>query len=310
MYPTYDPEAEGLGLRSSATNEIVPMEYRGIITFVNQDIDTHRPTGPLDTTVVPAYTEAPVLNYITTSETNFLDARPMDSTHAPAPTHSLYYEIVFSEDDAGVNRPHVNGHSYVPPSDTAPMLFNYLNTNNLRVSPLANTNVKTSALVDPALTPIYGSGAQPFVVPHMAVVDVLVNNTDGGEHPMHLHGHSFWIVASSDYPDAETLYDGYYLKRDIASVPAQGWVKLRFVADNPGVWPFHCHIDWHMALGLFTNIIEAPEQLRAATQHTFGAIPSSQIAACPTPVARRLEEQAAASKNVFASLKDYVSSWM
>ncbi len=150
------------------------------------------------------------------------------------------------------------------------------------------------------LIPIYGSGAEPFVVPHMAVVDVLVNTTDGNEHPMHLHGHSFWIVASSDYPDAETLHDGYYLKRDVASVPAQGWVKLRFVADNSGVWPFHCHIDWHMALGLFSNIIEAPEQLRAVTKHVFGAIPDSQIAACPAPLARHLEEQAASSHSLFS----------
>ena len=85
---------------------------------------------------------------------------------------------------------------------------------------------------------------------------LLLKFSDGGEHPMHLHGHNFWVVATSDYPEAETLYNGYYLMRDIVSVPAQGWAKIRFVGDNPGVWPFHCHIDWHMALGLFTNIIE------------------------------------------------------
>ncbi len=86
LYPKYDPEAEGFGFRSSATNEIVPMEYRDIITFVNQDIDTHRPTGSLDSTIMPIYTEV-------SSETNFEDARSIDATLAPAPPHSLYYEI-------------------------------------------------------------------------------------------------------------------------------------------------------------------------------------------------------------------------
>jgi hypothetical protein len=25
---------------------------------------------------------------------------------------------------------------------------------------------------------------------------------------------------------------------------------IRFVADNPGLWAFHCHISWHMESGL------------------------------------------------------------
>ena len=32
----------------------------------------------------------------------------------------------------------------------------------------------------------------------------------------------------------------------------------RFVADNPGVWAFHCHIDWHLSAGFFATIVEAP----------------------------------------------------
>lgn len=33
------------------------------------------------------------------------------------------------------------------------------------------------------------------------------------------------------------------------NVTAAGWVALRFVTDNPGVWPFHCHITWHQVRG-------------------------------------------------------------
>jgi laccase len=37
--------------------------------------------------------------------------------------------------------------------------------------------------------------------------------------------------------------------RDVISVPAEGWAKIRFVADNPGVWLLHCHMDWHVRAG-------------------------------------------------------------
>jgi FtsP/CotA-like multicopper oxidase with cupredoxin domain len=47
------------------------------------------------------------------------------------------------------------------------------------------------------------------------------------------------------------------LRRDTGTVffdgaptdTAAGWVALRFVTDNPGVWPFHCHIAWHQVRG-------------------------------------------------------------
>ena len=100
-----------------------------------------------------------------------------------------------------------------------------------------------------------------YLVPYNAVLDVLINNTAGGEHPFHLHGFYFWVIATSDYPDAETLYAGNYLQRDTISVPSSGWAKIRFLADNPGAWFFHCHIDWHMADGLALVFIVAPEQM-------------------------------------------------
>ncbi|KAK9990187.1 hypothetical protein SO802_025172 [Lithocarpus litseifolius] len=29
-----------------------------------------------------------------------------------------------------------------------------------------------------------------------------------------------------------------------------GWTALRFKADNPGAWLFHCHIEAHFYLGM------------------------------------------------------------
>ena len=42
-----------------------------------------------------------------------------------------------------------------------------------------------------------------------------------------------------------------------------GWAKIRFIADNPGVWINHCHIDWHMAAGLINIFIETPFEMLA-----------------------------------------------
>ncbi len=52
------------------------------------------------------------------------------------------------------------------------------------------------------------------------------------------------------------------MRRDTISVNANSYVVTRFQADNPGVWLFHCHIEWHVVMGLSATIIEAPEELR------------------------------------------------
>ncbi len=39
-------------------------------------------------------------------------------------------------------------------------------------------------------------------------------------------------------------------RKDTASVPDGGFTVLRFLADNPGYWLFHCHMSWHNELGM------------------------------------------------------------
>ncbi|KAK1398677.1 hypothetical protein POM88_008540 [Heracleum sosnowskyi] len=40
------------------------------------------------------------------------------------------------------------------------------------------------------------------------------------------------------------------LQRNTIDVPVGGWAVIRVVADNPGVWLFHCHIDTHLTWSL------------------------------------------------------------
>jgi iron transport multicopper oxidase len=58
-------------------------------------------------------------------------------------------------------------------------------------------------------------------------------------------------------------------------VPPQGYFVVRFVADNPGVWFFHCHIDWHLMQGLAMAFVEAPLQIQERV-----SIPQQQYDVC------------------------------
>ncbi|EFX01899.1 iron transport multicopper oxidase fet3 precursor [Grosmannia clavigera kw1407] len=126
---------------------------------------------------------------------------------------------------------------------------------------------------------VYGTYAIPQVLPHLAVVEVVVNNGDDGMHPFHLHGHNFQVVSRSaddagDYNSNSPALPAIPMRRDTVSVCPNGNVVVRFRADNPGVWLFHCHIEWHMEQGLIATFVEAPEALQGLS------IPPDHLAAC------------------------------
>jgi len=35
-------------------------------------------------------------------------------------------------------------------------------------------------------------------------------------------------------------------------VPRESYTVLRLITNDPGVWPFHCHIGWHLAYASYT----------------------------------------------------------
>ncbi|KZM26841.1 uncharacterized protein EKO05_0010788 [Ascochyta rabiei] len=118
-----------------------------------------------------------------------------------------------------------------------------------------------SSAMDPAT---YGPGVNPWVVKSGQVVQIHLQNTYAFPHPMHLHGHVFQIVARGlgTWNGNEGSLPSMPAKRDTAVVPAFGYIVLRFKADNPGVWFFHCHIDLHLSGGMAATIIEAPDILQ------------------------------------------------
>lgn len=109
---------------------------------------------------------------------------------------------------------------------------------------------------------------------------VLVNVDDQIAHPIHLHGHKFHIIdmgvfENKPIPGAvrKGLIPNVTHKnppfKDTVVLPYPGYVRLRFRANNPGFWLFHCHFgklyclvfrlnssyilsssDWHLTTGM------------------------------------------------------------
>ncbi|KAJ1941256.1 ferroxidase fet3 [Kickxella alabastrina] len=152
-------------------------------------------------------------------------------------------------------------------------------------SPLAPTLFTALSMGHLALDEaIYGPQTEAHVIRHGQVIEIDMHNPTAIDHAMHLHGHTFQIIESGPSgvssiarldPAPVKKFSGWPMKRDTVVVAALHYVKLRFVADNPGVWLFHCHMDVHFALGLAVTFVEAPDMLQR-TQ----SIPKNMIQMC------------------------------
>ncbi|KAH3735401.1 uncharacterized protein LOC127850288 isoform X2 [Dreissena polymorpha] len=113
-----------------------------------------------------------------------------------------------------------------------------------------------------------------------------IGNGAGWSHPIHLHGHSFYVMkmglgsynrlngylvgpntdinctdsfgyCSTMRWNNESWNDGNIPgmnddppQKDTIVVPTGGYVVVRFISDNPGVWLLHCHVDLHNTNGM------------------------------------------------------------
>lgn len=133
----------------------------------------------------------------------------------------------------------------------------------------------TSPLNFPAEYNVYpvnpGNNTSQFVVFH-------VENAVPVAHPMHLHGHNMYLLSQGN-----GTWDGTVLdtpnppRRDVFLCPANGHLVIAFEANNPGIWPFHCHIAWHLGAGLFIQVIEQSEWIQQ-----YLSIPTPSYEQCRT----------------------------
>ena len=75
-----------------------------------------------------------------------------------------------------------------------------------------------------------------------------MTNATAWHHPMHLHGHTFRVIARNGQPTRHREW------QDTVLMAPRELVEIAFVADNPGDWMFHCHILEHQASGMMAVI--------------------------------------------------------
>ncbi len=253
MYRQFDlTDTTAYGLYGSTTKSKFYLTWVGQFTFSSSGVNTYYYYGVSIST--PSTAPAPL-------EYNLLEMKPLFVQSVPSSDLTMDYNISFATSADGVWRFYVNGATYSPPRLSSPQLFDYMMPQGGPLQEPANL---------PKYSVIQGSGASPFVLPYNRTVTVTIRNTDGAAHPIHLHGHNFWVIATNQYTPSAPI------KRDVVSVMSQGWAKIRFIANNPGVWLLHCHIDWHMVAGFMSTLVEAPSKIK----NTMTYLPADHKAAC------------------------------
>jgi hypothetical protein len=64
----------------------------------------------------------------------------------------------------------------------------------------------------------------------------------GDDHPVHFHRHTFELTRIGEKTTAGIL-------KDTVNVPRRQSVEIDFVADDPGLTLYHCHMQLHIDFG-------------------------------------------------------------
>ncbi|KAF7319803.1 Laccase G [Mycena kentingensis (nom. inval.)] len=178
----------------------------------------------------------------------------------------------------------INGVTYTPP--TVPVLLQILSGAQ-------------------SATDLLPSGSV-FTVPANSVVELsIAGGSAGAPHPFHLHGHNFWVLRSAGN---DTYNFDNPVVRDVFSTGTSTTdnTTIRFVTDNAGPWVrsvlsarfprssltaaspplqiLHCHIDFHLELGLAIVFAEDTPTIADSTHPTgwddlcpiYDALPSDE----------------------------------
>lgn len=256
----------------------------------------------------------------TTEPSKYIDeamtCKDMSSTHPyvplpaqPAPAvadHSWYLRVNMAIGNWRLERGFLNDSSFRPMLNQ-PILHRIIDG-----LAAGNNFFAVDGVNSAAFTP-----KSELVISHRKIetVDVILQNVDEGNHPFHLHGSKMWILgAGHGYfpgyaalglnPEGKGLLDpnnatviANPLKRDTATAEGFGWVLLRFVADNPGVWMFHCHMFWHSESGMAMQFVSRADDLRGWT------VPEESRRLCQVPLVE-LERGAGPKDDEFYGFKN------
>jgi manganese oxidase len=87
-----------------------------------------------------------------------------------------------------------------------------------------------------------GPAITPLIVRLGDRVRIRLINLGMDHHPIHLHGHTFWVTGTEAGRRPRAIWD----PENTVLVGVAQARDIEFVANNPGDWMFHCHLPHHM----------------------------------------------------------------
>jgi len=82
----------------------------------------------------------------------------------------------------------------------------------------------------------------PLLVKQGQRYRITMENRSGDDHPVHFHRHTFELTRIGQRTTAGIL-------KDTVNVPRRQSIEIDFVADDPGLTLYHCHMQLHMDFG-------------------------------------------------------------
>jgi len=121
----------------------------------------------------------------------------------------------------------------------------------------------------------------------------ILNFSSMDHHPIHLHGHTFWVTGTEGGRIPESAWiPGNNILVGVAQVR-----EVEFIANNPGDWPLHCHMFHHMMNHMVSGVGPGSRGLARGNQED----PRYQVPGFPQETGMMAmmskEEQAKVEKN-------------
>ncbi|KAJ0267480.1 hypothetical protein COL940_014331 [Colletotrichum noveboracense] len=203
--------------------------------------------------------------------------KPMRKRTAYIPGDRNFHYFTFRQDKVGdVVRTHVNDTLFTPLKDDATLWK------------VMGQDMSLENLNSP--TPKLDFGKDQFVLYSKddKAAQIVVNSDAMMVHPWHLHGQNFQIVGWGHglFGQSGTTWNfDNPMRRDTVTIPGFSHIVIRILADNPGVWAFHCHYLWHAEAGMFVSIAQRMGELGTllGSLDAAGNAEAIKKKFCPTP---------------------------
>lgn len=126
-----------------------------------------------------------------------------------------------------------------------------------------------------------GPAATPLIVRQGDRVRIRFVNLGMDHHPMHLHGHTFYVTGT----EGGRIPESAWWPGNTVLVGVAQARNVEFIADNPGDWMLHCHLPHHMMnsmasqVGPMTRIAGTANKSRISAGD--GLLPATALVADP-----------------------------